>query len=503
MGAKRTERQGGGAAGPEAPAGLRAGRAALVGRAGPLAALAGHLAEAGAGRGTVVALAGEPGVGKTRLLEAFPPDGAAAVLRGGASPAEGMPPYLPFLEALGGYVATAPLERLRQAGPGPRAASLAALLPELPARLGRRRRGTPSGRSRSASGSTRRSPGSWRRSPRSGPLVVLLDDLQWADAATLDLLVHVAGRLREAPLLTVCAYREGEAAENAPLVRALAELNRRRLLVTLPLRPLDAAGSAALAAGLLGGAVDPAVAALLHRHGEGNPFFLEELLRSLVEEGALVAGDGRWTLAGPPDPGRRTPPRRTRPRRTRPPCACRGWPRPSGCAWPASTRRWSTCCAWPPSPAGPGSRPCWRRWRVWTWSGRRTCCSARCARPWCGRRRRRPTPSATTWCGRRSTPRSARPAGGACTWPSARPSKPARAGAGGAPDAPGEAGSDRRLADLAYHFVAAGRPPAARLRPALRRARPAGVEANAAAGHFRTALRLLGPDGPGPRAPAP
>ena len=114
-------------AGPEVPPVLRAGRAALVGRAGALAALAGQLAEAGAGRGTVVALAGAPGVGKTRLLDAVPPDGAAAgvtVLRGGASPAEGMPPYLPFLEALGGYVATAPLDRLRQEV-GPRGPSLA------------------------------------------------------------------------------------------------------------------------------------------------------------------------------------------------------------------------------------------------------------------------------------------------------------------------------------------------------------------------------------------
>jgi DNA-binding CsgD family transcriptional regulator/tetratricopeptide (TPR) repeat protein len=285
-------------AGSEVPPVLRAGRAPLVGRAGALAALAGHLTEAGAGRGTVVALAGAPGVGKTRLLEAFPPDGGAAgvtVLRGGASPAEGMPPYLPFLEALGGYVATAPLDRLRQEV-GPRGASLAALLPELPARLGPPPPGHPLGPEQERFRLYEAVAGFLGAIAAAGPVALLLDDLQWADAATLDLLVHVAGRLRAAALLTVCAYREGEGAANAPLGRALAELNRRRLLVALPLPPLDAAGSEALAGALLGGAVSPDAAVLLQRHGEGNPFFLEELLRALVEAGALVARDGRWAL---------------------------------------------------------------------------------------------------------------------------------------------------------------------------------------------------------------
>src|SRR5581483_9106271 len=89
-----------------APAALRAGRAPLVGRAEILAQLAGHLAEARGGHATVVLLTGEPGIGKTRLLQEFPPPQLAAgltVLRGGASQAEGMPPYLPFLEALGAY----------------------------------------------------------------------------------------------------------------------------------------------------------------------------------------------------------------------------------------------------------------------------------------------------------------------------------------------------------------------------------------------------------------
>src|SRR5690349_1671206 len=95
----------------------RAGRAALVGREPELAALARALAEARTGGLRAVVLAGEPGIGKTRLLDEFPaPDQAAGaiVVRGGASRAEGMPPYLPFLEALDECVAATADDDLRR-----------------------------------------------------------------------------------------------------------------------------------------------------------------------------------------------------------------------------------------------------------------------------------------------------------------------------------------------------------------------------------------------------
>jgi DNA-binding CsgD family transcriptional regulator/tetratricopeptide (TPR) repeat protein len=295
------------------PLALRAGSAPLIGRTQQLAVLVEHLAEArrleNPRRSDVVLLAGPPGIGKTRLLEEFPPPDLAddmVILRGGASQAAGMPPYLPFLHALSDYIAAAPVDQL--CGQlGPHAPTLATVFPEIPARL----RPIPPLHVLGAEQERFRlyeavvaflaaiaSP---------GPLALLLDDLQWADAASCDLLVHVASRLRSKPVLIVGAYRNSETTENPTLVPTLAELNRRRLLHTLPLHPFEVEESRALAVNLVHGPIAPNVADILHRQGEGNPFFLEELLRALLEEGVLIWQDGRWELVSPP--GRLLPPR--------------------------------------------------------------------------------------------------------------------------------------------------------------------------------------------------
>ena len=88
----------------------------LVGRQRELTTLWSRFEQTTAGRLHVTLVAGEPGIGKTRLLQEIAERAGligALALRGGASAAEGMPPYLPFLEALGGYIRTAPLEQLR------------------------------------------------------------------------------------------------------------------------------------------------------------------------------------------------------------------------------------------------------------------------------------------------------------------------------------------------------------------------------------------------------
>jgi predicted ATPase len=224
---------------------LRPGRGPLVGRNREFAILADALAEADERRAGVVLLTGEPGIGKTRLLGEFPPPGladGALVLRGGASEAEGMPPYLPFIEALEGYIATAKVERLSE-DLGPNAGHLARLLPGIEGRLGSIEAPTTLAPEQERLRLYEAVAALLRGIAARATLVLALDDLQWADASTCDLLVHVVRRLRSEPLVALGAYRAGEAEGNPALVRARAELNRLRLLRELPLRRLDAAES--------------------------------------------------------------------------------------------------------------------------------------------------------------------------------------------------------------------------------------------------------------------
>lgn len=110
----------------------------LIGRQREVALLWDQFEAAAHGRANVVFVTGEPGIGKTRLLAeiaARVERTGAAVLRGGGTEAAGMPPYLPFLEALGQHIRMAPLEQLREQA-GAAVTILAGILPELPARLG-------------------------------------------------------------------------------------------------------------------------------------------------------------------------------------------------------------------------------------------------------------------------------------------------------------------------------------------------------------------------------
>lgn len=250
------------------------------------------------GHTQIVFVSGEPGIGKTRLLQEVATraeEVGALVLRGGASEAEGMPPYLPFLEALGGYIRTAPREQLRIHA-GPMAPILATILPELtlvlgelplsyplPAEQARLRLYEAVGMFLAAIATT-------------APIVLLFDDLQWADPASLDLLLHMARQHSSTRLFLLGTYRTDELVGNPALERTLLDLHRARLLTSLTIGPLTEEEIAALATAVLGIPVDPGVARLLHAQSEGNPFFAEELLRAWLETGALTATAGLFTL---------------------------------------------------------------------------------------------------------------------------------------------------------------------------------------------------------------
>src|SRR5262249_8484422 len=127
------------------------------------------------------------------------------------------------------------------------------------------------------------------------PLALLLDDLHWADSASLDLLLHLTRQSSGGRVLLLGTYRDVEVNRQHPLERALIDLARERLAAEVTLRGLQPEGAPALVGVHLGAADLPGeLAALVHERTEGNPFFTEEVLKALVEQGAIAQAGSGW-----------------------------------------------------------------------------------------------------------------------------------------------------------------------------------------------------------------
>jgi DNA-binding CsgD family transcriptional regulator len=272
---------------------LMPGSAPLAGRDAELGTLRALLERAGGGEAHLAAVAGEPGVGKTRLLgevAALAAEEGWLVLQGGAYESQRLSPYQPFVEALRGCVDAFGAASTRRLA-GAWTAQLARLLPELAS-------------SRKTAPAAVDDPEALfeavtallRRLAEEQPVLLTLDDLQWADTACLDLLLYARRRLRRARLLMLAAYREAETPPDDALRAMLVELNRLRLVVPLHLARLDAQATAALAGGLLRGQVGSRLAAGVYRESEGNPFVAEEVVRALAEQGRLACSESVWDI---------------------------------------------------------------------------------------------------------------------------------------------------------------------------------------------------------------
>jgi predicted ATPase/DNA-binding SARP family transcriptional activator len=277
-----------------APAGSEpadAPRGAFVGREAELEELLGGLEDMIAGRGRVFLVAGEPGIGKSRLSDELIRHASrrgALVVVGRCWEAGGAPAYWPWVQALRTYVRNADGEAMRrQLGAG--ASDLAQILPELHALF----RDLPEPTALETESARFRlfdSVAAFLRNVAiATPLVLCFDDLHAADEPSLLLLRFVAAEMRDSRLMIVGLYRDVDPTVRDPLAATLAELGREPVTRRMSLAGLhrrEVARYVELSAGVV---TSEEVIARIHAETDGNPLFVGEVVRLLDAEGRLTA----------------------------------------------------------------------------------------------------------------------------------------------------------------------------------------------------------------------
>jgi class 3 adenylate cyclase/tetratricopeptide (TPR) repeat protein len=296
---------GGGAAGVPLPTRLSVRPSAgVVGRQAEIATIAAALTRvAGGGGCETLLISGEAGLGKTTLAA----EAARAALGEGCCVLFGhceedlATPYQLFAEALTDFAAHAD-ERLLHACADQHGTELTRLVPALAVRIP----GLPP--SKATDADTERYllfaavVGLLAALSRAQPVVLVLDDLQWADEGSLLMLRHLATAEQVTRVLILGTYRDAGLADSHPLTGALAALHRQGRLSRIELSGLDDAGVVALLQAAAGYTLDDtgmSIAHAVHRETDGNPFFVSEMLRHLSETGAIYReATGRWAAAG-------------------------------------------------------------------------------------------------------------------------------------------------------------------------------------------------------------
>ncbi len=274
----------------------------FVGRADELGFLVSKWKQAAAGDRRAVLVGGEPGIGKTLLATemAVAAHGEGAVVLFGRCEEDLAVPYQPFVEALRHYVAFCPAavlgEHVNRHG-----GELARLLPELAHRVP----GLPP--PRTAEPATERywlfeaCTGLLATASQSCPVVLVLDDLHWATTPTLLLLKHLLGSTEPMALLVIATYRTTDLSKTHPFTEVLADLHREHGVERVLVHGLGDPETAALVQGAGGHELDDKGLVLAHalrQDTEGNPFFMREILRHLVQSGTLYKRGERWTYSG-------------------------------------------------------------------------------------------------------------------------------------------------------------------------------------------------------------
>jgi tetratricopeptide (TPR) repeat protein/predicted Ser/Thr protein kinase len=253
-----------------------------------------------AGEGGLLLVSGEPGIGKTRLVRELCTEVQVAGDRVlvGECYAEGGAPYAPFAQILRRAFRNGAGHELAAALPDFVLADLLTLAPGLRLRFPE----VPPNPSLDAKAEQQRLfenvVAFCRALCDRAPLLLVLEDAHWADSGSLALLRHLARRTRRQPLLLVATYREVELDQTRPFQEVLLDLSRERLATRLRLSRLDRAGTRDMLGVLFAEEITPEFLAGIYTETEGNPFFVEEVCKALVESGQVYFVDGYWDRPG-------------------------------------------------------------------------------------------------------------------------------------------------------------------------------------------------------------
>ena len=284
----------------------------FVGRHREMGDLKACLEDGLSGRGRMVTLVGEPGIGKTRIaqeLATYAGLRGAQVLWGRCYEEQGVPPYWPWVQAIRSYVRDSDPEQLRS-DMGSGAADIAEVVSDVKDRLPDLR---PPPQAESPEQARFRLFDSittfLKTASQKRPLILVLDDLHWADQPSLSLLQFVARELGGGRLLLVGTYRDVELNRQHPLAETLGELTRERLFQRVILRGLTQQDVAHFIEMTSGNSAPAGLVEAVYSQTEGNPLFVTEVVRLLVQEGQLGAdpptasgqggGTDSWTVRIP------------------------------------------------------------------------------------------------------------------------------------------------------------------------------------------------------------
>ena len=271
-------------------------RTPFVGRAEQLSRLSAKLEEACNGQGSIVMLQGEPGIGKSRMIAEFSEfarERRAIVLRGSCYDGEWQPPYGPFAEAISQYARQAQSSELI-AVCGNNAATLARIAPALREKIGTITEPAPLDKEEERFRLLDAVSQFLIEVARRSPLVLVLDDLHWADRGTVGLLNHVAHNVAANSMLLIGAYRDAEVDRMHPLARALATVRRLPNFEVLALKGLKSTELVELLSIIADQNAPEPLVQTLTAETEGNPLFIREVLLHLMEEGKILRDGEGW-----------------------------------------------------------------------------------------------------------------------------------------------------------------------------------------------------------------